>query len=116
MAACVNITSMTVCPTLVTTTHCVKMASIITLVFVSQVSMCSFHHKDKYYSIYVGMQPRATCSCQLGISRVTYYVSEVRRVCKSQKNKLGLLLDLLRFFLAASQVNINSLLHGYLNM
>ena len=39
MAPCVNITSMTVCPTLVTTTHCAKMASIITLVLVSQVSL-----------------------------------------------------------------------------
>ena len=41
MAPCVNITLMTVCPTLVTTTRFAKMVSTITLVFVSQVCLCS---------------------------------------------------------------------------
>jgi len=49
MAPRVNITLMTVWPTLVTTTLGAKMVSIITLVFVSQVSLCSFHHKDEYH-------------------------------------------------------------------
>ena len=39
-APCVRITSMTVCPTLVITTHFARMVLIITLVFVSLVSLC----------------------------------------------------------------------------
>ena len=46
MEPCVNITLMTVCPTLATTTHCAKTVSIITLVFVSQVSLRSYSYRD----------------------------------------------------------------------
>jgi len=60
--------------------------SIITLVFVSQVSLCSFHHKDEYHFDST-VQIRRNLTRNVFMNRV--YRTDTERVQNENGNKCG---------------------------